>query len=68
MDFRVDINDPAIADLAAIVADIAQDNPEAARLLAMVRWSFDAASSVSADNAAFKGRAGHRKSLRASVN
>lgn len=31
MDFRVEISDPAIADLAEIVSYIAQDNPEAAR-------------------------------------
>ena len=33
MDFRVEINDPAIADLAAIVSYIAQDDPEAAATL-----------------------------------
>ena len=31
MDFRVEIKDPAIADLAEIVAYIAQDNPNAAK-------------------------------------
>jgi plasmid stabilization system protein ParE len=30
MDFRVEIKDPAIADLAEIVSYIAQDNPKAA--------------------------------------
>ena len=33
MDFRVEITDPAIADLAEIVSYIAQDNPEAAAAL-----------------------------------
>jgi toxin ParE1/3/4 len=33
MDFRVEIKDPAIADLAEIVSYIAQDNPDAARAL-----------------------------------
>ena len=33
MDFRVEITDPAIADLAEIVSYIAQDNPAAARAL-----------------------------------
>jgi plasmid stabilization system protein ParE len=30
MDFRVEITDPAIDDLAEIVSYIAQDNPDAA--------------------------------------
>ena len=33
MDFRVEITDPAIADLAEIVSYIARDNPDAARAL-----------------------------------
>ena len=33
MDFRVEITDPAIADLAEIVTYIAQDKPEAASAL-----------------------------------
>ena len=33
MDFRVDIKDPAIADLAEIVSYVAQDNPDVARVL-----------------------------------
>jgi len=33
MDFRVEIRDPAIADLAEIVSYIARDNPDAARAL-----------------------------------
>lgn len=33
MDFRVEITDPAIADLAEIVTYIAQDNSEAASAL-----------------------------------
>jgi plasmid stabilization system protein ParE len=33
MDFRVEITDPAIADLAEIVSYIAQDNPNAAATL-----------------------------------
>jgi len=33
MDFRVEIKDPAIADLAEIVSYIAQDNPNAATAL-----------------------------------
>ena len=33
MDFRVEIKDPAIADLAEIVSYIAQDNSEAAAAL-----------------------------------
>ena len=33
MDFRVEIKDPAIADLAEIVSYIAQDNPDAAATL-----------------------------------
>lgn len=33
MDFRVEITDPAIADLAEIVSYIARDNPEAAAAL-----------------------------------
>ena len=33
MDFRVEIKDPAIADLAEIVSYIAQDNAEAAAAL-----------------------------------
>ena len=33
MDFRVEIADPAIDDLAEIVSYIAQDNPEAASTL-----------------------------------
>ena len=33
MDFRVEIKDPAIADLAEIVSYIAQDNPDAATAL-----------------------------------
>ena len=33
MDFRVEITDPAITDLAEIVSYIAQDNPEAAAVL-----------------------------------
>jgi len=33
MDFRVEITDPAIADLAEIVSYIARDNPDAASAL-----------------------------------
>ena len=33
MDFRVEIKEPAIADLAEIVTYIAQDNPDAASAL-----------------------------------
>jgi toxin ParE1/3/4 len=33
MDFRVEIKDPAIADLAEIVSYIARDNPDAAATL-----------------------------------
>ena len=33
MDFRVEIKEPAIADLAEIVSYIAQDNPDAAKTL-----------------------------------
>ena len=33
MDFRVEVTDPAIADLGEIVTYIAQDNPEAASAL-----------------------------------
>jgi len=33
MDFRVEITDPAIADLAGIVSYIARDNPDAAAAL-----------------------------------
>jgi toxin ParE1/3/4 len=33
MDFRVEITDPAIADLAEIVSYIARDNPTAATAL-----------------------------------
>ncbi len=33
MDFRVEITDPAIADLAEIVSYVAKDNPDAARTL-----------------------------------
>ena len=33
MDFRVEIKDPAIADLAEIVSYIARDNPDAATTL-----------------------------------
>ena len=33
MNFRVQIKDPAIADLAEIVSYIAQDNPDAAMVL-----------------------------------
>jgi toxin ParE1/3/4 len=33
MDFRVEIKDPAIADLAEIVSYVARDNPDAARKL-----------------------------------
>jgi plasmid stabilization system protein ParE len=33
MDFRVEIKEPAIADLAEIVSYIPQDNPDAARAL-----------------------------------
>ena len=33
MDFRVEITDPAITDLAEIVSYIARDNPDAARAL-----------------------------------
>jgi len=33
MDFRVEIKEPAIADLAEIVSYIAQDNPDAGRAL-----------------------------------
>ena len=33
MDFRVEIKEPAIADLAAIVSYVAQDNPDAAASL-----------------------------------
>jgi plasmid stabilization system protein ParE len=33
MDFRVEVKDTAIADLAEIVSYVAEDNPDAARKL-----------------------------------
>jgi plasmid stabilization system protein ParE len=62
MDFRVEITDPAIDDLAEIVSYIAQDNPDAARALG--NHLLDAALSLEQAPQGREGRKGSGKAER----